>query len=306
MPEKQPTLICVVGPTAIGKTALAIALANAFDTEIISADSRQFFKEMTIGTAVPSTEELAQAKHHFIQNKSIHEFYSVGDFERDVLELLEGLFKTHPVVIMVGGSGLYVDAITKGLDDFPEVSETVREELNKAYQTGGLEPLQEELKTKDPDYYQEVDLNNPQRVIRALEVIRSSGKPFSGFRKNKKAERGFRSLYIGLEAPRQTIYERINRRVDLMMKGGLLEEAKALLPYKDLNALQTVGYRELFDYFEGKCSLEEAIEAIKRNTRRFAKRQGTWYRKNPQIHWFAYDSPRESIVKSIKKALSQE
>ncbi len=304
MPEELPLLVCVVGPTAIGKTRLAIELANAFDTEILSADSRQFFKEMKIGTAVPLKQELEQAKHHFIQNKSIHEFYSVGDFERDALTLLKKLFEQHPVVIMVGGSGLYVDAVIKGLDDFPEVTESGRQELNEAFKKHGIEPLQEELQKKDPDYFKEVDIQNPQRVIRALEVIRSSEKPFSSFRKNRTVNRPFRSLYIGLEAPREVVYDRINQRVDLMMEEGLLDEAKSLLPYKELNALQTVGYRELFDFLEDHCTLEEAIEAIKRNTRRFAKRQGTWFRKNPQIHWFNFDEPSVPIVNLIKKALS--
>jgi len=304
MQVKQPLLICVVGATAIGKTQLAIELAKAFDTEIISADSRQFFKEMCIGTAVPSKEELEQVPHHFIQNKSIHDHYSVGDFEREVLEILKDLFKKHPVVIMVGGSGLYVDAITKGLDDFPEVSESIRETLNKEYEAIGIGPLQEELKEKDPIYFKEVDIYNPQRVIRALEVIRSSGKRFSSFRKQKHVVRPFDSLYIGLTAPRELVYERINRRVDLMMEQGLLEEVESLLPYKDYNALQTVGYRELFDYFEGHLTLQDAVEAIKRNTRRFAKRQQTWYRKNPQIQWFDFNTPSVTIVEQIKKALS--
>lgn len=304
MSEVQPLLVCVVGPTAIGKTKMAIELAKAFNTEILSADSRQFFKEMRIGTAVPTSKELEQAPHHFIQDKSIHDFFSVGDFEREALSLLEELFKKHPIAIMVGGSGLYVDAITKGLDEFPEVSDKTRQELNDAYKKYGIEPLQRELKKLDPKYYEEVDIQNPQRVIRALEVIRSSGKPFSSFRSNKTANRKFRSLYIGLEAPRETVYERINKRVDLMMEEGLLEEARALHPYKELNALQTVGYRELFDYLEGTITLEEAVELIKRNTRRFAKRQGTWFRKNAQIQWFDYQEPYTTVVDYIKKALN--
>lgn len=305
MAKEKPLLLCIVGPTAIGKTRLSIELAQAFQTEIISADSRQFFKEMSIGTAVPSPEELQSAPHHFIQDKSIHEFYSVGEFERDALALLQELFNKHKILILVGGSGLYVDAIINGLDEFPEVSETVRQALNDEYKTEGIVPLQEELKISDPAYFKKVDINNPQRVIRALEVIRSSGLPFSGFRGKKKVERPFNSIYIGLEAPREVIYERINRRVDKMMDAGLLDEVNSLLPYKNLNALQTVGYKELFEYFEKRITLEEAVDLIKRNTRRFAKRQGTWFRKNPQINWFDYTTPVETIISFIKKAPSE-
>lgn len=304
MAQEKPLLVCIVGPTAIGKTKLSIELAQALQTEIISADSRQFFKEMSIGTAVPSSEELQSAPHHFIQNKSIHEFYSVGDFERDALAMLQELYKKHKILILVGGSGLYVDAIINGLDEFPEVSDAVRQALNMEYKTKGIGHLQKELQTSDPAYFKKVDVNNPQRVIRALEVIRSSGLPFSGFRGKKHVERPFNSIYIGLEAPREVIYERINKRVDKMMDLGLLEEANSLLPYKDLNALQTVGYKELFEYFENRSTLEQAIDLIKRNTRRFAKRQGTWFRKNPQINWFNYTTPVETIISFIKKAPS--
>ncbi len=302
---QKPLLICVVGPTAIGKTSYAIALAKAFNSEIISSDSRQFFKEMTIGTAVPSTEELAQVPHHFIQSKSIYDSYSVGDFEREALALLEILFKKNNIVIMAGGSGLYMDAVLYGLDEFPEVDQRHREDLNNLLLEEGIEVLQEELKRVDPQYANEVDLQNPQRVIRALEVYRSSGKLFSSFRKRGKVEREFNSLIIGLNADREIIYDRINQRVDQMMANGLVDEAKVLLPHKSLNALQTVGYRELFEHFEGKISLEEAIEEIKKNTRRFAKRQGTWFRKNPQIQWFSHDSTVETILDYIKNAHTQ-
>ncbi|MBX2829501.1 MAG: tRNA (adenosine(37)-N6)-dimethylallyltransferase MiaA [Flavobacteriaceae bacterium] len=298
--SSKPLLICVVGPTAIGKTALAIALAQAFETEIISADSRQFFREMTIGTAVPSAEELAAAPHHFIQNLSIHDAYSVGDFEKDALTLLEELFTKHNVAILVGGSGLYVDAVVKGLDTFPEVPSHIRETLNLELEEKGLEYLQQTLQKEDPLYYEKVDIHNPHRVIRALEVIRASGKPYSSFLNAPNAERPFQTLYIGLNAEREIVYDRINRRVDIMVANGLVEEAKALFPYKHLNSLQTVGYRELFSYFDGTFELDTAIAEIKKNTRRFAKRQGTWFRKNEGIHWFDYTTPPSEIVNFIK------
>lgn len=300
MSFQQPTLICVVGPTAIGKTKLAIELAKAFNTEILSADSRQFFKEMTIGTAVPSSEELAAAPHHFIQNKTIFEPYSVGDFETEALQLLDCLFSNKNVVVMVGGSGLYVDAVTKGLDTFPKISKGTREQLNSELEEKGLETLQKELKDRDPSYFKKVDHQNPHRVIRALEVIRTSGKPYSSFLNQEKKERSFKTLYVGLTADREKIYDRINKRVDIMMKAGLLEEVKKLEPHKNLNALQTVGYRELFDYLEGNSTLEEAVSEIKKNTRRFAKRQNTWFKKNESILWFDYATATSEIIKTIK------
>ena len=297
----KPLLICVVGPTAIGKTALSIQLAKYFSTEILSADSRQFYKEMRIGTAVPSNKEITAVTHHFIQNKSIFEAYSVGDFERDAMALLKVLFQKHKIVIMVGGSGLYVDAVVNGLDNFPEVSGEIRENLIKEFEEKGLEPLQEELKKVDPTYYNEVDIQNHQRVIRALEIYRGSGERFSSFRKKKKMNRPFNTLFIGLQAEREVVYNRINERVDLMMNEGLLEEAKRLFLHRDLNALQTVGYRELFDFFDGIIPLEEAISEIKKNTRRFSKRQLTWFKKNNNILWFSYDTPVSMILETIKK-----
>lgn len=303
MKLQYPLLICIVGPTAIGKTQLSIALAKAFKTVILSADSRQFYKEMNIGTAVPEPEELAAAPHYFIQHKSIFESYSVGDFEKDAMGKLTHLFKEKKVVFLVGGSGLYVDAVVKGLDTFPEVPGTVREQLNDTFKEKGLEPLQDELKEVDPNFAEEIDLQNPQRVIRALEVYRASGKPFSSFRRAKKANRPFNVLYLGLNAERETLYNRINLRVDTMIEKGLVEEAQRLYEHKHLNALQTVGYRELFQYFDKQCSFEEAVEEIKKNTRRFAKRQGTWFRKNPEIQWFDYTVPPETIFNFIKNAL---
>lgn len=299
MQPKRKTLLTIVGPTAIGKTRMAIALATHFGTEILSCDSRQFFKELRIGTAVPSAEELAQVPHHFIQHKSIFEAYSVGDFERDAIALLDKLFKKHDVVVMVGGSGLYAKAIIDGLDDFPEVDEVIRQELNEAYAQKGIEYLQELLKTLDEVQYNQMDVQNPQRLIRALEVCRASGKPYSSFLQRKEKQRDFTSVQIGLTADRTEVYERINKRVDMMLEEGLLIEAQDMMPYKHLNALQTVGYKELFSFFEGECSFEAAIEAIKMNTRRFAKRQFTWFQKDKRIKWFDYRSSLEEVVLGI-------
>lgn len=299
MQPKRKTLLTIVGPTAIGKTRMAIALATHFGTEILSCDSRQFFKELRIGTAVPSAEELMAAPHHFIQHKSIFESYSVGDFERDVIALLDKLFKKHDVVVMVGGSGLYAKAIIDGLDDFPEVDEVIRQELNEAYAQKGIEYLQELLKTLDEVQYNQMDVQNPQRLIRALEVCRASGKPYSSFLQRKEKQRDFTSVQIGLTADRTEVYERINKRVDMMLEEGLLIEAQNMMPYKHLNALQTVGYKELFSFFEGECSFEAAIEAIKMNTRRFAKRQFTWFQKDKRIKWFDYRSSLEEVVLGI-------
>ncbi len=300
--SKKPLLICFVGPTAIGKTALAIKIAKHFSTEIVSADSRQFYKEMTIGTAVPSKEELAEIPHHFIQNRSIFEDYSVGDFEKDSLEFLNTFFKTKDSIVMVGGSGLYIDAVIKGLDKFPEVPVNIIEELKVEFENLGIEPLQKELLEKDPFYYNKVDLQNQHRIIRALGVCRSQELPYSSFLNADKEPRTFNTIYIGLKADRKIIYNRINQRVDIMMEEGLEKEAEILFPHKNLNALQTVGYRELFKYFEGEYSKEFAIEEIKKNTRRFAKRQGTWFRKNKEIIWFDYKTKPSDIIKDIINA----
>ncbi|RPG34502.1 MAG: tRNA (adenosine(37)-N6)-dimethylallyltransferase MiaA [Muricauda sp. TMED12] len=296
-------LLAVVGPTAIGKTALGIQLAKHFDTEIISADSRQFFKEMEIGTAAPSTEELNEVPHHFIQHKSIFEPYSVGDFEKEAILLLNDLYQKKDVAVMVGGSGLYVDAVISGLDEFPEVDPHIRETLNQELEKNGLELLQKELKQRDPEYYKTVDLENPHRLIRALEVCRATDKPYSSFLNQRKPERPFKSLYIGIDAPREVVYDRINTRVDFMMEAGLFEEVKKLYSHKKLNALQTVGYKELFEYIDGKCSLEFAISEIKKNTRRFAKRQLTWLRKNESILWVPYDGKPEKVLQMVTDRL---
>ncbi|PXY47186.1 tRNA (adenosine(37)-N6)-dimethylallyltransferase MiaA [Flavobacterium hydrophilum] len=300
-------LITIVGPTAIGKTALSIALAKHFNCEIISCDSRQFFKEMTIGTAVPNQEELAAATHHFIQNKSIFENYTVGDYEKEALVKIEELFQNNDFVILIGGSGLYVDAILKGFDEFPEINPEVRSEVNSNYEKLGIEYLQEQLKNLDPDYFQKITLENPQtlqnpqRMMRFTEVCIGTGKPYSSFLNQKKNNRNFTPVLIGLEADRGVIYNRINQRVDIMMNEGLLEEARALYPNKALNALQTVGYRELFSYFDGEFTLPFAVEEIKKNTRRFSKRQLTWFKRNENTKWFDYATEREKIIDYINE-----
>lgn len=300
MAETKKYLIAIVGPTAIGKTDVSIALAKHFKSEIISADSRQFFKEMSIGTAVPSGEELAKVPHHFIQHISIKEDYSVGDFERDALQILEPKFKKHNLFFLVGGSGLYIDAVLKGLDTFPEINPKVRAELQKLFDQKGIEPLQEQLKQQDPDYYEKVDAQNPHRLIRALEVCIQSGKPYSSFLGKNKPKRPFEILKIGLEADRKVLYDRINRRVELMIENGLIAEAKQLEEKKHLNALQTVGYKEMFSFFENEISLESAIEEIKKNSRRYAKRQLTWLRKDEEVQWFEYNETIEKIIQYIK------
>jgi tRNA dimethylallyltransferase len=283
-------LIVIAGPTAIGKTDLSLSIAKHYNTDIISCDSRQFYKEMKIGTAVPGTDELLQVKHHFIQNLSIEEPYSVGQFERDALAKIEELHKEKDVIVMVGGSGLYVDAVCRGLDDFPNIPNEVRDELNSRLQNEGIEALEQQLILLDPDYHIVVDRSNPHRMIRALEVCISSGKPFSSFRKQQEKKRKFKSLKIILNRDREILYHRINQRVNMMMAEGLLEEAKSLYKYKNCNALQTVGYKELFAYFDGEWDLETAIDEIKKNTRRYAKRQMTWFRRDPETIFF---SPEE-------------
>ena len=302
-------LITIIGPTAIGKTALSIDLAKHFQCEIISCDSRQFFKEMTIGTAVPSPDELAAAPHHFIQNKSIFEPYTVGDFEREALAKLDDLFQTNPIQIMVGGSGLYVDALLKGMDHFPDIDDKVRVAVRTAYDTQGLSYLQHQLQTLDPDFYNKIEkenpqtLLNPQRMMRFVEVCIGSGQPYSSFLQQDKLQRPFTSIVIGLQADRAIMYNRINQRVDMMMQEGLLLEAEALWEHHNLNALQTVGYRELFGYFQGDYSLEFAIEEIKKNTRRFSKRQLTWFKRTDNVHWFDYQTDRNAIITTINSLI---
>ena len=300
MGSSKKTLITIVGPTAIGKTSLSILIASHFKTEIISCDSRQFYKEMTLGTAVPEKEELAAVPHHFIQNRSVFEDYNVGAFERDALNVLDRLFKKHNIVVMVGGSGLYVKAVLEGLDDFPKIDPSIRLELKQVLKTEGIIPLQNQLKKLDIITYNTIDKDNPQRVIRALEICIGTNLPYSSYTRNSKKKRKFNSIIIGLSGEREKIYKRINRRVDQMLENGLIDEAQKLYPNKELNALQTVGYKELFSFFEEKTTKDEAIQEIKKNTRRFAKRQLTWFKKDSNIYWFDFETDTSKLLKKIE------
>jgi len=288
-------LIVIAGPTAVGKTELTINLAKHFQSEIISSDSRQFYREMNIGTAKPIEEELAQVKHHFIDGLSIHDAYSVGDFERDGLQLLDELFQKMDLVFLTGGSGLYIKALCEGLDQFPAVPKEIIEQYKSIFASQGIEVLQKELEQVDLAYYQSVDLQNPHRLIRALSVCKASGKAFSSFHQQEKEARSFTPIFICLHREREELYDRINRRVDIMVDQGLIQEAQALYPFRHLNALQTVGYQELFDFMSNNISQAEAIELIKRNTRRYAKRQGTWFRKEDYWNFFKPDEKSEII-----------
>jgi tRNA dimethylallyltransferase len=279
------TLLVITGPTAIGKTGLAIQLAQAYDTEILSADSRQFFREMNIGTAKPSPEELAAAPHHFINTLGITDNYDAGKYEAEAIELLSKLFQKKSVVILCGGSGMYVDAVCKGFDPLPEIDEKYRKQLNEIFKAEGLPALQQLLQKHDPEHYNFVDLNNPHRLIRALEISLATGNPYSSYRKGISRKRNFKIIRIGLNTNKEILHERINQRVDLMMQAGLESEVRQLYSQRHLNALQTVGYKELFDYIDGKFGLDEAIDLIKQNTRRFAKRQLTWFKKEEQTVW---------------------
>ena len=294
------TLVSLVGPTGIGKTALSITLAKHFRTEIISADSRQFFKEIPIGTAAPSSGELNAVKHHFIHHKSIKEEYSVGKFEKDATRKLEKLFQTYDIVIMVGGSGLYIDAVINGLDEFPEIKTGIREQLNTRLKTEGIESLQEQLKELDPLSFDTIAIDNPQRLVRSLEICIGTKKPYSSFLKKKKVVRNFRTISIGLNGNREGIYDRINKRVEIMVAQGLVDEAKSVYPLKHLNALNTVGYKELFKYFDNEWDLDFAISEIKKNSRRFAKRQLTWFRKDASIKWFDYKTDPKHIIQVLE------
>jgi tRNA dimethylallyltransferase len=293
------TLIVIVGPTAIGKTALAITIANYLNTEIISADSRQFFKEMEIGTAKPSKEELDAAPHHFINSHSIKDYFSTGDFEVSALKVIEDIFSGKDQAVMVGGSGLYINAVLNGLDELPETDLDIREALNQRLKDKGLSSIQAELSVLDPEYYAVVDRSNPQRLIRGLEFVLSTGKKLSSFQSRTRKTRPFKVVKIGLNKDRSALYRQIDQRVDLMMEKGLLEEVKGLLAFRDYNALKTVGYAELFDYLDGHTSLEAAVDKLKQNTRRFAKRQLTWFRRDEEIKWFEPDQTTE-IIQYIK------
>ncbi|WP_130275871.1 tRNA (adenosine(37)-N6)-dimethylallyltransferase MiaA [Cecembia calidifontis] len=286
----------VVGPTAVGKTSLCIKLAKNFQTEIISSDSRQFYRETQIGTAKPSPEELAEVRHHLIDHKSIFDVYDVKDFEKDALKVIEEIFQTRDVAIMTGGSGLFVDIIAHGMDEIPDIDPQIRTDLIKLYQEFGLEYLQNKLKETDPEYFEEVDLMNPQRLMRAIEVCLGTGKLYSTFRQKKKIERPFHIIKVGLNRDREELYQRIDQRMEEMIAEGLFEEAERLFPYRHLNALQTVGYSEVFGYLEGNYDKEEAIRLLKRNSRRYAKRQLTWFRKDPEITWFHPDQELEIMA----------
>lgn len=292
---KKKTLISVVGPTGIGKTRLAIDLAKHFQTEIISCDSRQFFKGMEIGTAAPSAEELAEAPHHFIGNLSVQEYYSIGQYEEDALKKLNELFKDHDIVILVGGSMMYEKALIEGLNDLPEADEDNQKKLHEILENEGIEKLQEILKELDPEYFEVVDFHNHRRLLRAIDVIWQTNKKYSEQIAVSQDSRDFNTIRIGIEAPREELYDRINRRVDMMMENGLLEEAKSLEEYKDLTALKTVGYSELFKYFDGEWDLDFAVSEIKKNSRRYAKRQLTWYRKADDIHYLQLGYSQEDF-----------
>lgn len=303
MKLKKNLLVSVIGPTASGKTAFGIMLAKKFETEILSVDSRQFYKELEIGTAKPHAKELNEVKHHFINSHSIAEYYSAGQFEREADMLLKQMFRHNPIVIAVGGSGLYLKALWEGMDDMPEVSIQIRDQLNRELEEKGLSPLLHELELNDPVYFREVDQSNHQRVIRALEVTRSTGQRFSSFRRGKPKSHGdYQHLRLGLQLEREALYERIDQRVDQMVERGLFEEAERLKDYRRHNAMQTVGYSEIFDFLDGKYDREEAIRLIKRNTRRYAKRQMTWFRKDLHVIWISPDD-EELAVRLIKEQL---
>lgn len=288
-------LIVLLGPTGVGKTDVSIIIARHFRCEIISADSRQFYNEMKIGTAVPSEAQLAEIKHHFVRFLSVKDYYSSSLYERDVLRILPDIFRINNIVLMTGGSGMYIDSICEGIDDIPDVDHKIRGKYNHQYKKEGIEGLRLALKLLDPVYYKKVDLKNPKRIIRALEICETTGQPFSSFLTRQKRERDFEILKIGLERPREELYLRINQRVDNMVINGLEEEAKTLFNLRGLNALNSVGYNEFFDFFEGKIPKEKAVELIKRNTRRFAKRQMTWWGKDKSIRWFNPENTEEII-----------
>lgn len=285
----------MAGPTASGKTVTAIKLAEALKTDIISADSRQFYKELSIGTAAPTEEELRQVKHHFVHHLSIEDKYDVADYEQDVLSFLKNYFKTKDCVVMTGGSGLFIDAVCDGLDAMPDISDEIRAKVTKIYESGGIEALQKEVESVDNEYFEIVDRQNPRRLQRALEVYYQTGRPYSTFRQKKPVKRDFDIIKVALQCDRETLISRINARVDKMMADGLLDEVKSVYPQRHLNALNTVGYKELFDYLDEKCTLEQAVEQIKINTRQYAKRQMTWLRKNGDYQWFTIEQVDEMI-----------
>lgn len=296
---ENKTLVVVLGPTASGKTDVAIRLAQSLHTEIISADSRQFYREIPIGTASPTSLQLSAVPHHFVGNLSLGEDYNVSQYEKEVLALLERKFLEHDVMIMTGGSGLYINAVCNGIDRFPDAEPALRESLQEKWQQQGIGSLQEQLKRLDPEFYIQVDKHNPKRLMRAIEVCLQTGRKYSELRLNKPQKRSFRILKIGLNLPREQLFARINHRTDIMLSNGWLEEARSVLPYRDKNALNTVGYKELFAYFDKKISIEEALVKIKTNTRRYAKRQLTWFRKDKEIHWFSPED-KDAILQFVK------
>jgi len=297
-------LITIVGPTAIGKTNLSLELANYYNTEVISADSRQFYKEMTIGTAKPSSKELNDVKHHLINNKSVTETYQLGEFEKDTIDIIKNIHKKSNIAILVGGSGLYIDAIIYGLDEIPKIENGLRELLNNEFKTKGIIYLQSKLKKLDITTYNSIDLKNHRRIIRALEVTISSKKPYSSYLKKTKINRGFKVIEIGINTDREILYKRINKRVDKMIENGLVNEVKQLLVHKKLNSLNTIGYKEIFSYLDGNISLGFAIEEIKKNTRKFSKRQMTWFRSKKDIIWFTQNYKVKNIIKTIDKLIN--
>ena len=302
---KDKYLVVIAGPTASGKTATAIKVAKALGTEIISADSRQFYKELPIGTAAPTPEEQSEVQHHMIHNLNVEDKYDVADYEQDVLDLLKKLFVNHDTVVLTGGSGLFIDAVCKGLDSIPDISEDVRNKVDELYKKGGLIALQNEVERLDPEYYNIVDKYNPRRLQRAVEVCYQTGLTYTSFRKNTVKQRDFKIVKVALLWERADLINRINKRVEIMVSEGLLDEAKSMYPKRHLNSLNTVGYKEVFEYFDGKVSLNEAIENIKINTRQYAKRQMTWLRKNNDYKWFAVDE-QEDMLKYINAVISGE
>lgn len=295
------TLIVVLGPTGVGKSDISIQLANYFSTDIISADSRQFFRELSIGTAVPSEEDLKSVIHHFIHSRSIHDYYNVSEYETEAIDLINQLFKTKNPLILAGGSMLYIDTICKGIDDIPTVTHEIRQEVIGWYVENGLEALQQRLLNLDPEYHGIVDLNNPKRLLHAVEICQMTGKTFTSFRKNTVRARPFRIVKIGINQNREILYQRINERVERMMDAGLQEEARSVYPYKHLNSLNTVGYKELFAYFDGNCTLDEAVDLIKRNSRKYARKQLTWFRRDNEITWFEPEQIQEIIAFTEQK-----
>ncbi len=303
---KENTLLVIVGPTAVGKTSVAIEIAQHLGTEIISCDSRQVYREMRIGTARPSDEQLTQIKHHFIACKSVYDYYNASMFEIEVLELLQKIFKIHNTVLMVGGSGLYIDAVCKGIDDLPTIEPEIRENILKRYNENGIESIRQELLKIDPEYCRNADIRNPKRIFKALEVFYMTGKPYSTFLTKPQKERNFNIVKIGLNRERKELYNIIDKRVDMMMKEGLLEEVKGLVNAHHLNALNTVGYKELFDYVDGSIELQEAINLIKQNTRRYAKRQITWFNRDKEIKWFNPEDKKEIFDFVLQNILKQK